>query len=271
MQYNTIFLSIHCLATSVVHDILKGINKLFDNCAFGPMYISSYKVTTYYSIHTFSHTEMTEDNSRSNIFFVALEIYRRRNIGTIIRCAVAFGAKAILVVGSPVFSTHGSHGAHKHIEILHFYYWNELRAYVRSLDCCIYGVTSDVNHLNSTSIENISFHSSAVFIIGGKQDALSEEQVSICDVLISVPFPCPPSLSARVNYDVRISLCLHRYVISMQYQETQIIGEKFCMLDLNPRRQPSYTTVVVRGNIGDETSMITQENDNFGTDLLFQS
>ena len=42
--------------------------------------------------------------------FVAVEQLRGANIGTSLRCAVAFGADAFVLVGSSKFSTHGAHG-----------------------------------------------------------------------------------------------------------------------------------------------------------------
>ena len=38
---------------------------------------------------------------------IAVEVNRGQNIGTIVRCAVAFGLKAIIVVGSNKYGTHG--------------------------------------------------------------------------------------------------------------------------------------------------------------------
>lgn len=55
--------------------------------------------------------------------FLVIEIKPKQNIGTILRCAVAFGIDALVVIGSHKFGTHGAHGAQKFIPVLHFYYW----------------------------------------------------------------------------------------------------------------------------------------------------
>lgn len=51
-------------------------------------------------------------------FIVALEISRFQCIGPLIRCAVAFGAKMIIIIGSNKYTTFGCHGSNKHIGIV---------------------------------------------------------------------------------------------------------------------------------------------------------
>lgn len=55
--------------------------------------------------------------------FMVLETKPKQNIGTVLRCAVAFGVNTIVIIGSPKFGTHAAHGAQKFIPVLHFYYW----------------------------------------------------------------------------------------------------------------------------------------------------
>lgn len=42
---------------------------------------------------------------------VAIETSKRSNIGTLLRCAVAFGSEAIIIIGDTDYGTHGAHGA----------------------------------------------------------------------------------------------------------------------------------------------------------------
>lgn len=37
----------------------------------------------------------------------------KNNLGTLIRCAAAFGVEEVVVVGASKWSTHGAHGSHK--------------------------------------------------------------------------------------------------------------------------------------------------------------
>jgi tRNA C32,U32 (ribose-2'-O)-methylase TrmJ len=47
---------------------------------------------------------------------VALTVLQANNIGTTIRCAVAFGASRMLLVGQRRYSAHGAHGSDRHIQ-----------------------------------------------------------------------------------------------------------------------------------------------------------
>lgn len=47
---------------------------------------------------------------------IALTVLQANNIGTTIRCAVAFGASRMLLVGQRRYSAHGAHGSDRHIQ-----------------------------------------------------------------------------------------------------------------------------------------------------------
>ena len=67
------------------------------------------------------HSCHKDDMKKGQHLFVAVEQLRGGNIGTILRCAVAFGADAFVIVGSNKFSTHGAHGECLHIHVLCLY------------------------------------------------------------------------------------------------------------------------------------------------------
>ena len=60
-----------------------------------------------------SHAHSTEMASTVDEFelYVCLETRRSQNIGTLVRCAAAFGATALIIVGSDRVGSHGAHGA----------------------------------------------------------------------------------------------------------------------------------------------------------------
>lgn len=45
-----------------------------------------------------------------------------------------------IAVGSLRFGTHGSHRAHKYVDVVHFYKFDEAKAYLKSKGCDIIGV-----------------------------------------------------------------------------------------------------------------------------------
>ena len=119
--------------------------------------------------------------------YVGIEVARNQNIGTVLRCAIAFGAEYLVIVGSNKFSTHGAHGAQKHIKILHFFYWNECADFFSSSDIC--GIVNKSEHqFRSDPVHRIRIFNSTLFIVPLSTD-LTLEQISICNRLVHVDFP----------------------------------------------------------------------------------
>jgi coenzyme F420-reducing hydrogenase delta subunit len=58
--------------------------------------------------------------------YMVIETKCKQNIGTVVRCAVAFGIDTLVVIGSHKFGTHGAHGSQKFIRVMHFFYWVRL-------------------------------------------------------------------------------------------------------------------------------------------------
>jgi hypothetical protein len=181
-------------------------------------------------------------------FFVCVETYRHKNIGTLMRCSLAFGAENVIIVGSPKFSTHGAHEAKKHISVIHFYYWKECIEYLRSQGCTsIYGISprainydrqefgdpsagnGAANLVPSIAAGKATFldHPSSAFIIA-ERDCLSFEQISICDTVLHVSFPCE-AYSDHVHYDAKTAICLHQFASTFASDACKREGEKFCL------------------------------------------
>jgi hypothetical protein len=74
-------------------------------------------------------------------WILAVETTRHKNVGTLLRCASAFGARCVVIVGSPQYSTHGAHGAQTHVEVVHFYYWRECLDFCGQMGCTVYGIS----------------------------------------------------------------------------------------------------------------------------------
>lgn len=87
--------------------------------------------------------------------YVVIETTRGQCIGTTLRCAVAFGATALILVGSDKVSTHGAHGAQNHIRMLHFFYWRDCEVFLSSKKCSIHGIVGNesllMNHFDPGS------------------------------------------------------------------------------------------------------------------------
>jgi len=162
--------------------------------------------------------------------YLVIESSRNQNIGTTLRCAVAFGAKALILVGSEKISTHGAHGSQHHINILHFFYWRECEVYLRSQKCTIKTIvppsdTDTFAHVADARAE--TYCSSCAFILASKA-GISKEQAEICDGFVSIFYPVR-AFDRDVHYDVTISITLQHFASAMKFCERRFEGEKFCI------------------------------------------
>jgi len=198
---------------------------------------------------------MASDKNESKYFVVAIETYRRRNIGTILRCCVAFGCKAIFVIGSDKYSTHGAHGAQKYIKVIHFFYWEQFKQYATSLGLEIIGILdSDSVSISSPVEKGEHFNSSVAFIVGGKE-GLNDIQKSVCSKFIHPSFPDSLSvqLLGMLTYEAKISICLHQFAVTCHYVAGHIAGEKFSfpskpLEDTKPKSIAGFSSSVEDSN-----------------------
>lgn len=193
---------------------------------------------------------------------LAVETYRNRSIGTILRCASAFGATCIIVVGSPLYSTHGAHGAQNHIDVIHFYYWHECLAYCREKDCAIYSIspailTSECNSgaIVSTSVDTFQFSFAEACFLVGERDGLTQEQLSISDFILHVEIP-RIDFSDKVAYDTKVAICLNSYAVGANIVPRSHENEKHVLGEVDFRR--AKTIKVGRNNARKQKSPTTR-------------
>mmetsp|Transcript_4381 Transcript_4381/g.4508 ORF Transcript_4381/g.4508 Transcript_4381/m.4508 type:complete len:226 (+) Transcript_4381:275-952(+) len=210
-------------------------------------------------------------------FVAAIETYRRKNIGTILRCCVAFGAKVLFVVGSDKYSTHGAHGAQKYLEIIHFYYWHEFHQYVSSLGLKTYGIMINESSESLPVEDTDIFDSSVAFIIGGPS-GLTPTQTSICNRIIHASFPLSPStkITRLVTYEAKISICMHQYAIYSKATEIKYKNEKYILPSTPVTNNTSKSTLhninvntlTKEGSMADDVSI---DINDFNLNLLYNS
>eukprot|EP01039_Chlorochromonas_danica_P000775 gene775-840_t len=175
--------------------------------------------------------------------FLAVENYRNRSLGTLIRCASAFGATAVIAVGSSHFSTHGAHGAQRFLPQLHFHYWSDCVAFLKERGCTLYAFSptqkvkveeeqqqntnTDTNTntaMTSRPISEVHFNSSLAFLLGPKNN-LTSEIISYCDEVLHVPLP-DAQCELLVHYDAKLSLALQQAAVQLLFTPTAFRGGK---------------------------------------------
>lgn len=174
------------------------------------------------------------------MIILAVETHRHKSIGTYLRCASAFGADTVIVVGSPMYSTHGAHGAQNHVDIVHFYYWKDCIEFCRERDCKLYAVSPSILEDNtckqrSVSVDTFKFDvPNACFIIGQK-DGLTTEQMEISDAILHVEVPLS-DYASKIVYDSKLAICLQQFAATTCKIPRGFENEKHVLGELNFRR-----------------------------------
>mmetsp|Transcript_8435 Transcript_8435/g.15892 ORF Transcript_8435/g.15892 Transcript_8435/m.15892 type:complete len:252 (+) Transcript_8435:95-850(+) len=197
-----------------------------------------------------ARTDRAEDKPRhqsplEQCLLVAVEQDRGANIGTSLRCAVAFRADAFVLVGSNKYSTHGAHGAQAHIPVFHFYHWDEFLRFAKRLRpagcevCGLHGAAADESALRGTgqilhAPETYDFPCGAVALLlpDRRTGRLSAQQLEICDTLLRSRFVAcsDDAVTDSVHLDVKASICLQRYAtLHSNNKELLMEEEKFAV------------------------------------------
>jgi hypothetical protein len=208
---------------------------------------------------------------------LGIDTSKSSQIGTKVRCAVAFGCSMVCIIGNRKYSTNGSHGAQKFIKIRHFYYLHDFIDFVKERGCKLYGISSlsydsDFTPSNQyeqslTNIENCQFNESIAFIIGNKHNMI--EDAHLFDKNLYIPYP-HKNVKHDINYDAKLSICMHIFTKSVGYKErTRKEGvEKFQLETLTTHRTKQDRVLDkarYRNNINDNDN---NDDDNFMSKLF---
>lgn len=153
----------------------------------------------------------------------------RNNLGTVIRCAVAFGAQAVVIVGASRFSTHGAHGAQKHMPVVHFPTFEQAVARMRELGCSVLGIAAtNESHEGSVAVDTRPFNGPTAFVVGDLQHGeLSSELAALCDGVVHVSLPSSPEVQRLVHKDSKLSIALHHFTAWSGYKEHEFQEHKY--------------------------------------------
>eukprot|EP00899_Mesostigma_viride_P002317 jgi/Mesvir1/12086/Mv00362-RA.1 len=159
-------------------------------------------------------------------YLVLYNVSKKHNVGSLARCATAFGVHQILVVGQHKINVFGSHGASNFVEYRHFGQLTECRAYLKERDVDIVGVEIMDN---AKPVQSHPFTKSTAFVLGNEGTGLSPKQIEICDWFVYIPQHGPGT--ASLNVSVAASIVFHHFALWAQFPERAREGAKFVVGD----------------------------------------
>lgn len=150
------------------------------------------------------------------------------------RCATAFNAKAICLVGSRQFNAFGAHGADAHVAFRHYASLEDCCQHLKSEERCeIVGIEIDDS---AKPVQSHPFSGPTAFLLGNEGQGLSQRQLRCCDKLVYIPqYGCG---TASLNVAVAASIVLHHFAVWAEYDERPRKGQKFIVEKAPQRTAP---------------------------------
>ena len=163
---------------------------------------------------------------RPEFYLLLSNISKKRNFGTLLRSACAFGVSEVLVVGEKKLRTLGNKGTLPHLGITYYSDLSEAVEIIRENGMDIVGVEiSD----DSKPVYPHPFRRSTAFVLGNEWTGLSAKQASICDYLVHIPLYGYGT--ASLNVAVAGSIVFHHFGIWAKYGESRRAGNKYVLKD----------------------------------------
>mmetsp|Transcript_29902 Transcript_29902/g.52498 ORF Transcript_29902/g.52498 Transcript_29902/m.52498 type:complete len:220 (-) Transcript_29902:113-772(-) len=148
---------------------------------------------------------------------------KKKNIGTIIRSAVAFGVSKILIVGQKKnLRTFGHQRTKDFMQFVYFEKFGEAVEYLKKNNFKIYGCEIAEGAKNVVSRP---FTGNTAFIFGNEGSGMNEKAMKACDEFIYIPQYGHGT--ASLNVSVAASIILHHFAVWAGYGETGRDGFKY--------------------------------------------
>jgi len=208
--------------------------------------------------------------------FIAIEIKRGLNAGTVIRCAAAFNASLVILIGSSNYSTYGAHGAQRYVRTKHFYYWEDFFKFSqRYLNCQIIGILPQYDGFSSISedkvsiidskptipIDKLTFRPNTCFVVVDESISPLSTYSKYCETFTYIPIP-DMNKQKFVQIDAKLCIGLQQY--TCQYPTTFVTSSfengKFYVQEKTSTRSLNYLNSAENGGDNDENDE-KEEND----------
>ncbi|MCO5597633.1 hypothetical protein L7F22_051714 [Adiantum nelumboides] len=174
-----------------------------------------------------------EQEGLAQSFVIVYNVAKRHNIGTLARCATAFGVSEMILVGKHKdFNAFGSHGAAAHIQYRHFFTLGDARSHLKKNECDIIGIEITDGAM---PVQSHPFTRSTAFLLGNEGTGLSDKEMAICDYFIYIAQY--GGGTASLNVTVAASIVLHHFAVWAGFSERARIGHKFEVADRPSKQQ----------------------------------
>lgn len=143
------------------------------------------------------------------------------------------------------------------MKVIHFFYWKDCIEFVKARGASIIGISpnslnvrvNERNHTVSTNsnvasykslaVEDVVFENNFVAFIISAKEGLTNEQLSLCEIILHVGFPVQ-ELEQYVHYDSKISICFHHYACSTHLSQRAMEGEKYTLQEFDHLKLGSF-------------------------------
>lgn len=175
-----------------------------------------------------------ENTSKPKFYVLSHNIAKRKNVGGMIRSAVAFGVDKFFLINkteeqikkSKVLKqfkvSYGAHGTDNRVDYEILSGVKEAKEYFNKNNITVCGIEITEN---SQSVVNMPFKGDTVFIPGNEELGLLPQLKEICDHFVYVPQYTDKT--ASLNVTVAATIVLHHFAIWANYTEAKMIGEKY--------------------------------------------
>jgi tRNA(Leu) C34 or U34 (ribose-2'-O)-methylase TrmL len=130
--------------------------------------------------------DAADDAEPPRCYFIVHNIAKKHNVGTIARCATAFGVRAIVLVGAKAYNTFGCKGASNHVDFLHFPSLHAAREGLKAPPHRVKKIMGVEIMDDAVAIDDRPFEGSTAFIMGNEGDGLTAAQKAICDGFVYI-------------------------------------------------------------------------------------
>ncbi len=161
-------------------------------------------------------------------YVIVSHLSKKANVGTLLRCASAFGVREVLVAGNRrQLQTFGAQGTQRHVCLRYFDSLEAAAAYARARGCSVCGIEIKPE---SRALTSRPFSGPTAFILGNEGQGLHDKQVAICDWFCHIPqYGCG---TASLNVAVAAGIVFQHFASWAQYPERAREGEKFVVKEI---------------------------------------